>query len=118
MLMLSTNSSVAALKEHASAVLGPVATSLNMTLSAFADPDGASADVTGPATGHVRLSDAWGTALEPAPVSPTDSEQWRILAGTIRAAWAPTGGGPSVEEPDVVVVPSLLGGNTGSSLFY
>lgn len=117
MLMLSMNSSVAALKAHASAILGPVATSLNMTFSAFADPDGASADVTGPATGHVRLSDAWGTALDPAPVSPTDSEQWRILAGTIRAAWGPTGGS-SVEEPDVVVVPSLLGGNTGSSLFY
>ena len=98
-------------------MLGPVAASLGMTFSAFADPAGAYT-ANGSATGHVRLSDAWGTALEPAPVSPTDSEQWRVLAGSIRASWGPAAGHSSLEEPDVVVVPSLLGGNTGSSLSH
>lgn len=102
-----------ALKEHASAVLGPIAASLGLTFSAFGNTEDASSDSS---AGHVRLSDAWGTALEPAPVSPTDSAQWRVLAGTIRAAGGPPAAGhPSLKEHDVVVVPSLLGGNTGSS---
>lgn len=121
-----------ALKNHTIAVLGPVADSLNLSFSPF--PADAVTESSGadPAAGrhrsagHVTLSDAWGTALEPAPVSPTDSEQWRVLAGTIRAAWGPppalsdhderAGAQEPLAEPEeVVVVPSLLAGNTGSS---
>ncbi|KAH9917550.1 uncharacterized protein B0H18DRAFT_1034167 [Fomitopsis serialis] len=123
---VAVDSSVAALKNHTIAVLRPVAESLNLTVDPFPEDDASLADEhrgvprLGPSAGRVVLSDAFDTALEPAPVSPTDSEQWRILAGTIRAAW----GGPHSEHDsvtegtrasqgsgaEVVVVPSLLAG--------
>ncbi|KAF8273163.1 carboxypeptidase S [Lactarius quietus] len=36
----------------------------------------------------LTLTDAWGTALEPAPVTPTDgSAPWQLLSGTIKATY-------------------------------
>lgn len=137
---VAVDSSVAALKNHAIAVLRPVAESLNLTVDPFPEDAPSLSDeyhgVLGPSTGLVVLSDAYDTALEPAPVSPTDSAQWRVLAGTIRAAW----GGPHSEhgsesvitpgqtesmrgqqdydDAEVVVVPSLLAGNTDTQFYW
>ncbi|TFY55688.1 hypothetical protein EVJ58_g8091 [Rhodofomes roseus] len=134
---VAVDSSVSALKDHAVAVLRPVADALNVTLVAFPD-DGdtlfSRREISSVArAGTVTLSDAFGTALEPAPVSPTDSAQWKVLAGTIRAAWGVPHPGldralnkpASVQvplqgeaEPDIVVVPSLLAGNTDTQFYW
>ncbi|KAH9834221.1 carboxypeptidase S [Rhodofomes roseus] len=134
---VAVDSSVSALKDHAVAVLRPVADALNVTLVAFPD-DGdtlfSRREISSVArAGTVTLSDAFGTALEPAPVSPTDSAQWKVLAGTIRAAWGAPHPGldralnkpASVQvplqgeaEPDIVVVPSLLAGNTDTQFYW
>ena len=64
------------------------------------------------AAGTVTLSDAWGTALDPAPVSPTtDSAAFKLMSGTIRAAWA----GHHDRAEDIVVSPGMMSGNTGAS---
>lgn len=45
--------------------------------------------VKGPTYGSLELTDAWGTALEPAPVTPTDpdAEPYKLLSGTIIATY-------------------------------
>jgi Gly-Xaa carboxypeptidase len=68
----------------------------------------------------MRLSDAYVTALEPSPISPTFGDPvWEIFAGTIRSSIA---GSPRREMMDkkgieipVIVTPSLGLGNTGAS---
>lgn len=73
--------------------------------------DGTTYGASNASVGKVTLSDAWGTALEPAPKSPTgpDSGPYRILSGSIRAAWLDANPG----QGDIVVAPSMMTGNTG-----
>ncbi|KAA1468984.1 carboxypeptidase S [Dentipellis sp. KUC8613] len=73
-------SSVESLQERYSDVLSSVVADYNLTFDAFGK---SMSDVTD-AAGHVRISDAYGTALNPAPVTPTgESEPWKFLSGTI-----------------------------------
>lgn len=63
--------------------------------------------------GTVRLSDAFGLALEPAPVTPhtIESGPWRLLSGTIKATYnahRKLEGGENI-----AVAPSMMSGNTG-----
>ncbi|KAA1468962.1 carboxypeptidase S [Dentipellis sp. KUC8613] len=72
-------STVQALQARYVDVLSSMVAKYNLTLDAF----GKTLDVAD-AAGHVRLSDAYGTALNPAPVSPTgESGPWKLLSGTI-----------------------------------
>ncbi|KZT69704.1 carboxypeptidase S [Daedalea quercina L-15889] len=129
---IAIDSSVVALKNYTSAVLAPVAESLNLSFSPFPEDTPETLSTAGgnhtvvvkESAGRVLLSDAFGTALEPAPVSPTDSAQWRVLAGTIRAAW-PIGDERSASseegsqaESGIIVVPSLLAGNTDTQFYW
>jgi Gly-Xaa carboxypeptidase len=61
-----------------SSILTPISQSLNISIDAFGNI------INGPARGKVVLSDAFGTALDPSPKTPTfGSAPWELLSGTI-----------------------------------
>ena len=96
-------------QEHITDVLAPVAEAFDLTLTAF----GTNVTAGSGAGGHLALSDAWGTALEPAPITPTDNDgPWGILAGTIQAAIHSS---KANKGKRTVVTPTLAIGNTGAS---
>ncbi|EGN95017.1 hypothetical protein SERLA73DRAFT_61542 [Serpula lacrymans var. lacrymans S7.3] len=73
-------SSVSALQERFASIVNPIAAKYNMSLDAF----GELVESGAPAYGQVRLSQAFGSSLEPAPVSPTiGSGPYELLSGTI-----------------------------------
>uniref|UniRef100_A0A060TH11 ARAD1D27412p n=1 Tax=Blastobotrys adeninivorans TaxID=409370 RepID=A0A060TH11_BLAAD len=64
-------------------------------------------------------------ALEPAPVSPIDSDAWKVLAGTVRHVYEDFGGDlldletMKYHEPkNVVVSPGLMTGNTDTRYYW
>ncbi|KAG6374707.1 hypothetical protein JVT61DRAFT_4077 [Boletus reticuloceps] len=87
----------------------PVAAKHNMTLEAFGKMVGSQ----GPSWGTIRLSDAFDSALIPAPVTPTTgSRPYELLSGTIRSTLQThlrKDGFPMT----AVVSPGLMTGNTG-----
>ncbi|GAA5938609.1 M20 family metallopeptidase [Sporobolomyces koalae] len=81
--------------ERVSSILEPVASSLNLTYSAY---DSSSDDVK---NNHVRLSRVSGAGIEPAPLTPTEGRAWDLMAGTARKVF-----------PDAIVAPSAMIANT------
>ncbi|PCH34800.1 carboxypeptidase S [Wolfiporia cocos MD-104 SS10] len=82
---IDTLSSVSAVKSHITTVVGPVAQDLNLSVDAFGELYGGVGRSA--AFGHLQMSDAYGTALEPAPITPTHgSGPYELLAGTIIGA--------------------------------
>lgn len=61
-------------------IVAPIADRFNLSVNAF----GNSSKPSGRALGHLTLSDAYGSGLNPAPISPTSgSGPWDVLSGTI-----------------------------------
>ncbi len=93
-------SSVRDLQDRFASVVLPVARQFNLSLNAFGDIKFEGEE----GKGEIRLEDAWGNALEPAPRTPTeertdgDVRPWRVLQGTIQAALraSPVYGGKKV----------------------
>ncbi|KAI0924588.1 hypothetical protein AcW2_005436 [Taiwanofungus camphoratus] len=111
---IATDSSVDAVKEHATAVLKSVASDFNLSYTAFGS------SITGqdvPAYGTLALSDAWGTALEPAPITPVgqDAAPFQLLSSTIKATY---NSHHSLEEDGITVIPSLVSGNTDTRYYW
>lgn len=77
---IATDSSVSAVKEHYTNLLRDYAINTNITLTSFGQRILDRGKVK-----KIEVSDAWGTALEPAPISPLDGEAWKLLSGTILA---------------------------------
>lgn len=102
-------SSVAELIQRYTDVLSPVTSSLNLTLNSF----GTVIPTSTTPIGEVKLTDAYGTALNPAPVTPTDlsSGPWRLLSGTILSTLASSlrteNGTEFAKENKAVVAPGL-----------
>ncbi|KAG9073480.1 hypothetical protein FS749_015124 [Ceratobasidium sp. UAMH 11750] len=104
---IRTDSSVSALQESITSKLLPLAQKYNLALSSFSNQN-----ITSGALGTLTLSDAWGTALEPAPVTPTEGKEaaaYRLLSGVIRK----TRGGK-----EVIVSPAIMGGNTDTQFYW
>ncbi|CAE7137047.1 unnamed protein product [Rhizoctonia solani] len=98
---IRTDSSVSALQDALTAKLLPLVKKYNLTLTAFSQTN-----ITTGGGGTVVLSDAFNTALEPAPVSPTEGSKaaaYRLLSGVIR----------KTRGDETIVSPALMGGNTG-----
>ena len=106
---IAEHDSVAAVQKHMADVILPVAQEYNLSMDAF----GVQVQAGAGGGGHVALSDAWGTALEPSPVTPTGKDDpFQILAGTIKATIESAEG---YNAKGVVVAPQLATGNTGLS---
>lgn len=107
---IAEHSSVRALQERTTALLAPLAARLNLTLDAFG------VTVSAGGAGRLVLSDAFGTALEPAPVTPTGhSPPFALLAGTVAETFRAKHGEGG---PQVVVQPALALGNTDTKYYW
>ena len=65
-----------------------------------------------PARGALTLSNAWGSALEPAPVSPLDAPEYALFSGTIKATY--NAHRNLAGDGNVAVAPSIMPWNTGA----
>ncbi|KAF4583535.1 hypothetical protein EYR38_002287 [Pleurotus pulmonarius] len=111
---ISTESSVEETIVYDADTLRLLAKAFNLTYITF----GADATEQGTgSSGTLILSDAWSTALEPAPVTPIDQEPspYALLAGTIKATYKfhrnLTGG-------NIAVSPGILAGNTDTQSYW
>lgn len=90
---------MAGVREHLTEVLRPVAAAFDLTLDAFGVQE-----ATG-SSGALSIKTAFGSFLEPSPVTPTRSSgPYAILSGTIKAVLEGSKVHPS---NDVVVAPLL-----------
>lgn len=67
-----------------------------------------------PTYGSLILSRPEGRGREPAPVSPTDDAPFRVLSGSVKAAYA-MHRGLDAGANGLVVSPGMKSGNTGAS---
>ncbi|KAL1747945.1 hypothetical protein HDZ31DRAFT_30902 [Schizophyllum fasciatum] len=109
-----TQSSVADTQAFDAARLKSIAAKHNLTFEAFGKPIITAPDT--PAYGHLNLSVAFGHALDPAPVTPTDAAPYEFLSGTIKATYNGHRGGG--EDNSIVVAPSISTGNTDTQYYW
>ncbi|KAG6866575.1 hypothetical protein C0991_002060 [Blastosporella zonata] len=112
---ISVISSVGEVQAHDTELLRGIAEKLNLTYSAFGktlSEDGASS------AGTLTLTDAYGTALEPAPVTPTsaDAVPWNLLSGTIKATYNSHRSLTGTDE--IIVSPGMPSGNTDTRYYW
>lgn len=113
---ISTDSSTSEVKAHDTALLKSLASKFNLTYTAF----GASISESEAGVGTLNLEDAWGTGLEPAPVTPTgagdDAKPWQFLSGTIKGTYN-AHRGLGLDTDSIAVSPGMSTGNTGMCFF-
>jgi Gly-Xaa carboxypeptidase len=124
---IDTASSVAAVMKHDAKLLMPLAKEFNLSLVAFGKHL-SKEDATAKAWGSLELSDAWGTALEPAPITPSDAKPYQLLAKTIKAVYAAHRSDHLVgEEKDkkrkekadeIIIAPGIMSGNTDTRYYW
>ncbi|KAJ6591703.1 hypothetical protein DFH09DRAFT_1025676 [Mycena vulgaris] len=113
---ISTQSSVGETKAHDTALLKSLASKFNLTYTAFGDlisEEGA------PAIGTLTLKDAYGTSLEPAPVSPIRGEEsapYKLLSGTIKATY--NAHRSLTDSSAIAVAPGMSTGNTDTRYYW
>jgi len=109
---IADDSSVDAVKERVTTILAPLASKFNLSLTSFGE------DLSSgkPAYGSLVLSDAWGTALTPAPVSPSgpDSAPYTLLSASIKASIVDSG----ITDKEVIVAPGIMTGNTDTRYYW
>ncbi|KAI0067051.1 carboxypeptidase S [Artomyces pyxidatus] len=112
---IATQSSVAAVQARDTALFEELADKFNLTYTAFGSEVSRR---NGPAYGSLVLTDAWGSALEPAPVTPTDTSAvpYRVLSGTIKATYNAHRG--LMGDDNIVVSPGIMGGNTDTQFYW
>jgi Gly-Xaa carboxypeptidase len=114
---IATESSVGAVKEHDTALLKKLAHEFNLTYSAFGSAVSPQAGKLVPSKGTLTLSDAWGTGLEPAPVTPTGkSPAFVLLSGTIKATYNAHRGLEG--DKTIGIAPSIMSGNTDTRYYW
>jgi Gly-Xaa carboxypeptidase len=64
--------------------------------------------------GSLTLGDPFHDSLEPAPISPLDAAPYRLLSGTIKAAFNSHHNLAGADN--IIVTPGTMSGNTGQSL--
>ncbi|CBQ70939.1 probable CPS1-Gly-X carboxypeptidase YSCS precursor [Sporisorium reilianum SRZ2] len=105
---IDVTSSVADVRHHIYRTLVPVARKLNLAITGDSPAwDFIPATPTKGAAGKIVLSDAFDSALEPAPFTPLQAAPWALLQGVMRAVWT-----------DVLVAPDVMGGNTDTKSYW
>ncbi|KAG6910025.1 hypothetical protein DXG01_013749 [Tephrocybe rancida] len=112
---ISVISNVAEVQAHDTELLQDLAEKFNLTYTSF----GKQLSAEGAASaGTLTLSDAFGNALEPAPVTPTsaDAIPWNLLSGTIKATYNSHRSLSGADE--IVVSPGMSSGNTDTRYYW
>ena len=100
-------STVAVVQARYVDLLAPIASRLNLSFEAFGKQFVHGNRDDEDFVGRVTLTDAYGTALDPAPISPTAGNgPWELLSGTILSTLE-TALRSKYAEKDAVVVPGL-----------
>ncbi|EMD39065.1 hypothetical protein CERSUDRAFT_112759 [Gelatoporia subvermispora B] len=108
---IATESSVDEVKKHDTALLKKLAGEFNLSVTAFGDDLSQGA----PAYGTLTLSDAWGTALAPAPDTPVDAAPYALLSGTIKATY---NAHRDLQGDNIIVSPGIMSGNTDTRYYW
>ncbi|KAJ9105002.1 hypothetical protein QFC20_004443 [Naganishia adeliensis] len=110
---INTDSSVAELQEEMINVLQPLTEEYELSFHAFGKEISDLKD----ARGTLTLAEAFDSALEPARVSPsdTDSPAWNLLSGSAKATWSTRKG---ADHTDLIMVPGLGIGNTDTKRYW
>ncbi len=107
---IDVHSSVGFLKERITRIVSPVAERFGLDVDAF----GAKTAAAGASTGQLRISDAFGTALEPAPVTPMgDIGPVQLLSRTIIGVLGASN--RMGYDKKTFIAPGMSTGNTGMS---
>ncbi|KZO99488.1 carboxypeptidase S [Calocera viscosa TUFC12733] len=125
---ISVDDSPAVVQAHLTELLTPEATRWNLSLDAFGAVVSADTE-DAPKIGSLVLTDAFGTALEPAPVTPSEGAVWSVLGGTIKTVFAHNDGLPaSVRSAkleagedlstDINMAPGIMSGNTDTRHYW
>ncbi|TCD67575.1 hypothetical protein EIP91_012205, partial [Steccherinum ochraceum] len=113
------HASVGAVQQHFVEIVRPVAERFGLRLVAFGHDQNVSLSGEGEGEqgeeGVLTLSDAWGTASEPAPPTPIDEAPYQILMGTIKAT---LGESQRYQEREVVVSPMLALWKTDTRFYW
>lgn len=91
-------------------IIKPIAHKLRLNFTAFGEEISRSPHAIG--TLDIQI-DAYG-ALEPAPVSPSSSKPYQLLAGSVKAAYAKHRAGQELTPEPIIVSPGVMSGNTGT----
>ncbi|THH10750.1 hypothetical protein EW145_g1115 [Phellinidium pouzarii] len=110
-------SSVTELEGRFARIVAPIARSFNLSLNAF-ENETLSTDEQASAAGRLSLTDAYGTGLNPAPITPTaGSGPWQLLSGSILFTFA-TNKRSDLTHEKVSVAPGLSLGNTDTRHYW
>ncbi|KAF7370752.1 Gly-X carboxypeptidase [Mycena sanguinolenta] len=112
---IATTSSVEETMAHDTALLVELAAQFNLSYTAFGDA------LSKDGSGTLTLKDAYGTSLEPAPVSPIagkESEAYQLLSGTIKATYAAHRGLALESKDGIAVGPGMSTGNTDTRYYW
>ncbi|KAJ1043567.1 hypothetical protein NDA10_007567 [Ustilago hordei] len=96
-------------RKHMHRTISPVARKLGLEVEGNGTPQWSfiSSSTKGK-KGRVVLSDAFNSALEPAPFTPLGSAKpWVLLQGVMRAVWK-----------DILIAPDVMGGNTDTKSYW
>ncbi|KAI0783641.1 carboxypeptidase S [Abortiporus biennis] len=108
-------SSIEELQQHLTSVLLPIAQQFDLTLISF----GENKTVAGSSGkgGHMNLSFAFGSGLQPSPSTPIGTEDipYQILSGTIKATLKNS---TVFGDKNVVIAPMLAIGNTDTRFYW
>ncbi|KAF7116312.1 hypothetical protein CNMCM5793_004478 [Aspergillus hiratsukae] len=104
-LRLAVETSIAQVEEHYENLIKPIAQKHGMVFEGF------HSSYDSPERRKISLFGV--DALEPAPVSPTDAESFRVLAGTIKNTLKPLD-----KDEQVIVTPYLMPANTDTKFFW
>ncbi|KAG8863707.1 hypothetical protein FRB96_007544 [Tulasnella sp. 330] len=110
---VSTDSSIGELKDAITALFTQFTADRKLGLTAFGKNIHELSSSFTPIA-NVTISEAFGSALEPAPVTPTTGAAWRLLSGTIRSAYQDAEG----DEKEVIVTSATPGGNTDTKSYW
>lgn len=111
---INADSSIAELQEQMIKVLTPLAKKLDLSFEAF----GKNVFDSASAKGHIEMTEAFESGLEPAPISPHDisSPAWNLLSGSVKATWGTRKG--AGKDTDIKMMPGLAIGNTDTRRYW
>ncbi|KAH8116257.1 Zn-dependent exopeptidase [Phellopilus nigrolimitatus] len=111
-------SSVTEVQARFASIVSPLARSFNLSFKAFENESFLDDNQQPMSSGQLALTDAYGSGLNPAPITPTDrSGPWQLLSGTILFAFA-TNQRTEIKHGQVAVAPGLSLGNTDTRYYW